>query len=109
MWWLVPLRGYPGALGRRQAAIDDETGAIHVAGIVRGQEQDALGDIHRHAQAAAPRHSVRYGLTDRGSVVAACALGACDEGLFANVRLDDAWMDRIRADPIALARSDLSY
>ena len=33
IWRLIPSRGYPGALGCRQAPIDDEARAIHVVGI----------------------------------------------------------------------------
>ena len=51
---LAPLsiRRIPCASSRPEPAIDDEAGSVHVAGIVRGQEQNALGDIHRHGQAA---------------------------------------------------------
>jgi hypothetical protein len=43
---LAPLsiRRIPCASSRPEPAIDDEAGSVHVAGIVRGQEQNALGD-----------------------------------------------------------------
>src|ERR1700730_12833097 len=37
---------------RRDPAIDDETGAGHKAGIVRGEKDDALGDVGHRSHAA---------------------------------------------------------
>ena len=43
---------------RGRAAVDDEPGAGHEAGIVGGEKDNALGDVVRHAEAAdrKPRH-----------------------------------------------------
>ena len=62
-----------------------------------------LGDIHRRAAQAAHCTVSVTRSPDWGGFVAASALGACDEGLLAHVRRDDAGIDRIHADQIALA------
>ena len=59
---------------RRPAAVDDQAGAGHEAGIVRGQEDDALGDVVGGAETA-DRMQRECGLACLLGIVGALLLG----------------------------------
>src|SRR5262245_1536435 len=84
------------------AAIDDQASPRHETRIIRRQEHDALGDVVGDTEPADRMHGER-GLTRPFGVVGALLAGAHDEGLLAHVGLDEAWMDRVDPDLVALA------
>jgi hypothetical protein len=59
---------HPAPLLRGDAAVDDEAGAGHEAGIVRGEKDDALGDVG-HRPHAADRDAAQRLLAGRFKVV----------------------------------------
>src|SRR5712691_6431522 len=87
---------------RGDAAVDDEAGAGHEAGIVRGEKDDALGDVgHRsHAADRQPSQRLAARLLD---VVGAEIARPHRQDLIAHLGLGRAGVDRVNANPIALA------
>src|ERR1700738_429503 len=59
MRWSPRRTGSRRGLLRGDAAVDDETGAGHEAGIVRGEKDDALGDVGHRPDAADRQPSQR--------------------------------------------------
>src|SRR5438132_7790910 len=88
---------------RRDAAVDDEACAGHETGVVRGEKDDALGDIgHRsHAADWQPGQRLPARLLD---VVGAEIARPHDEHLIAHLGLGRAGVDRVDANSIAFAR-----
>src|SRR3984893_4655554 len=72
---------------RGQPAIDDKPGPGHESGIVRGEKDDALGDVVGHAEPAdrVPRQGEPARRLD---IVGAEVAGAADKGLVAHIGLD---------------------
>src|SRR6185437_4331531 len=93
--WLSPLVSGP-------AAVDYQSGAGHKARVVRRQEHDAFGDVVGHTQPA-DRVQPQRGLARLLGVVGADLFGAHHEGLVAHVGLDQAGMDRVDPNAVALA------
>jgi hypothetical protein len=87
---------------RGDAAVDDEAGTGHEAGIVRGEKDDALGDIGNRPHAA-DRDAFQRLLTGRFKVVCAQIARAYRKDLIAHIGVDRAGMNRVDADPVALA------
>src|SRR5215213_5532848 len=84
------------------AAVDDQARSGHETRIVRRQEHDALGDVVGDTEPA-DRMQGERGLARLVGVVGALLAGAHGEGLLAHVGLDEAGMDRVDADLVALA------
>src|SRR5260370_39111261 len=79
---------------RGDAAIDDEAGAGHEAGIVRGEKDDALGDVG-HRSHAADRDAFQRLLTSRFKVVCAQIARAYRKDLIAHIGVDRPRMHRV--------------
>src|ERR1700730_10189854 len=103
MRWGPRRTGSRRGLLRGDAAVDDEAGPGHEAGIVRGEKDDALGDVgHRpHAADRQPGQRLAARLLD---VVGAEIARPHDEHLIAHLGLGRARMDRVDANSIAFAR-----
>src|SRR5262245_17961614 len=84
------------------AAVDHQARPRHEARIVGGQEHDALGDVVGDAEPT-DRMECERGLARLFGVVGADLAGTHDKGLLAHVGLDQAGMDRIDTDAVALA------
>src|SRR5882757_10210087 len=84
------------------AAIDDQASPCHEARIVRREEHDAFGDVIGDTEPA-DRVQGECGLACPFGVVGALLARAHGEGLLAHVGLDEAGMDRVDADLVALA------
>ena len=87
---------------RGDAAVDDEAGAGHEAGIVRGEKDDTLGDVG-HRPHAADRDAFQRLLAGRFKVVGAQIARAYRKDLIAHISVDRAGMNGVDADPVALA------
>src|SRR5438132_1379462 len=96
-------RGMRRGLLRGDAAVDDETGAGHEAGIVRSEKDDALGDVAHgpHAADRQPGQRLAARLLD---VVGAEVARPHDEHLIAHFGFGRAGVDRVDANAVALAR-----
>src|ERR1700730_17549914 len=94
MRWGPHRTGSRRGLLRGDAAVDDETGPGHEAGIVRGEKDDALGDVgHRpHAADRQPGQRLPARLLD---VVGAEIARPHDEHLIAHLGLGRAGVDRV--------------
>src|SRR5215471_19672901 len=88
---------------RSGAAVDDEPGPGHETSIVGGEKNDALGDVGNRAQAT-DRESLERLPAGRVDIVRAELLRPACEDLSTHIGLDQAGMDRVDADLVALAR-----
>src|SRR6202022_1307574 len=103
MRWGPRRTGSRCGLLRGDAAVDDETGPGHKAGVVRGEKDDALGDVgHRsHAADRQPGQRLPARLLD---IVGAEIARPHRQDLIAHLGLGRAGMDRVDANSIAFAR-----
>src|SRR5215470_14500479 len=87
---------------RGQAAVYNEPCAGHKAGVIRGEKNNALGDVVGHAEPAnwvGRQCDLSRGIDIVGSDISSTT----DKSLFAHVGLNDTRMDRIHPDAVALA------
>src|SRR5258708_18369457 len=84
------------------AAVDHQARSRHEPAIVRGEEQDALGDVAGDAQPA-DRVIVEKPLARRLEIVGAQVARPRGHALHAHVGLDQTGVNRVHPDAIALA------
>src|SRR5207248_10064806 len=95
-------RGRPLCSLRRDAAVDDKARAGHKGGIVRGEKDDAFGDIGGRSHA--PDRSALDDLPPSHlDIVGAEIARPSDEHLVAHIGVDRPGMDRIDPDAVSLA------